>query len=318
MNENNENIWLIGAGQMSIDYAHVLEALKCMYRVIGRGEQSALSFKAASGKNVQTGGLAFALSNSSAPETAIVAVGVEQLAKTATLLINAGTKYILLEKPGGLSSGEIRRLRYHAEKYGAIIMLAYNRRFYSSTQKALQLIKSDGGATSCNFEFTEWSHLIRKLPKDTNVKKSWFLGNSSHITDLAFFICGKPLDWQGWYDGKLDWHPSSSRFCGAGKTDKGILFSYHADWEAPGRWSIEVSTLKRKLIFRPIEELKETIIGSLEIKSIKIDDSLDKEFKPGLFRQTKAFLKKEYSSFCNISEQADISKIYAKMAGYDN
>ena len=40
----------------------------------------------------------------------------------------------------------------------------------------------------------------------------------------------------------LDWHSSSSQFCGSGITDKGALFSYSADWESPGRWGIEIKT----------------------------------------------------------------------------
>ena len=49
---------------------------------------------------MQTGGLAQALSADKAPDTAIVAVGVEQLAPTTKQLIQSGTRRILLEKPG--------------------------------------------------------------------------------------------------------------------------------------------------------------------------------------------------------------------------
>ena len=49
--------------------------------------------------NVSTGGIGIALNSRPAPEIAIVAVGVEQLASVTTQLIESGTRSILLEKP---------------------------------------------------------------------------------------------------------------------------------------------------------------------------------------------------------------------------
>ena len=42
---------------------------------------------------------------------------------------------------------------------------------------------------------------------------------------------------------------------GAGVTERNIMFSYHADWQALGRWSVEVLTYKRRFIFRPMKQL---------------------------------------------------------------
>ena len=316
MNVEENSLWLIGAGPMSVDYARVLDALVVGYSVVGRSKRSALTFKEVTGKTVQAGGVSSAIESSTAPETAIVSVGIEQLARTAGLLIDAGTKRILLEKPGGLNSGELRGLCSRAQKRGVIVMIAYNRRFYASTLKALELIRSDGGVTSCCFECTEWSNQIGPLKKAPGIKETWFLGNSTHVADLAFFLSGTPMEWQGWHEGSLEWHPASARFCGAGRTDRGALFSYHADWESPGRWGIEVCTRRRRLVFRPMEQLHETLIGSVTVNPVDIDDSLDREFKPGLYRQTEAFLNGNYGSFCNLPRQAELCSIYEKMAGY--
>ena len=49
-------------------------------------------------------------------------------------------------------------------------------------------------------------------------------GNSSHVIDLVFHLIGKPMDWNFWHSGTIDWHPSSSKFVGAGITDRNILF----------------------------------------------------------------------------------------------
>jgi hypothetical protein len=79
-------------------------------------------------------------------------------------------------------------------------------------------------------------------------------------------------------------------FCGAGVTDRGALFSYQANWQSAGRWSVELLTPRHRLHLRPLESLGVQEIGSLEIQPFPLDDQLDRDFKPGLYRQTQAFL----------------------------
>ncbi len=301
---------------MAQDYAKVLQALDTSFEVIGRGEASAITFDQATGITPRTGGVGVALQQASAPETAIVAVGVRQLAKTATALIEAGTRHILLEKPGGVNIEEIRQLHEVATRNDVDVWLAYNRRFYASTLKAEELIADDGGVTSVQFEFTEWSHKIRDLPKAPSVKERWFLGNSTHVVDLVFYLCGVPADWKYWHAGSLNWHPAAARFCGAGVTDRGVMFSYLADWESPGRWGIEILTRKRRLIFRPMEQLQVMHLGSVQIEPMEIESTLDKGFKPGLYRQTRAFLTEEASRFCFLPQQVRYAELYSQMGGY--
>lgn len=310
------SLWLIGAGVMGQDYAKVLRVLDVEFSVIGRSAESAGKFEAATGVPARQGGLSDALGTLGAPEQAIVAVGVEQLASVATELVEAGTRRILVEKPGGLDTAAIRVLQQAAARCGAEISIAYNRRFYASTAMARKMIEEDGGATSCTFEFTEWSHVIAPLVKGPGVKEAWFLANSTHVVDLAFHLCGVPADWKAWHGGSLSWHPSSARFCGAGITRSGVFFSYHADWEAPGRWGVEVLTRKRRLVFRPMEQLQVVPLGSVRLENVELDDSMDKEFKPGLFMQTKAFLDRDGRLLCSLDEQLEHCKVYDQMAGY--
>ena len=310
------NLWLIGSGPMAQDYATVLQDLGALFTVIGRGEESARNFQSETGLTVQTGGLAQALSADKAPDTAIVVVGVEQLAPTTKQLIQSGTQRILLEKPGGLNVAELSDLEAIANSSDAQVWLAYNRRFYASTLRAEEMIAEDGGVTSFHFEFTEWSHQIQHLQKAPGVMDHWVLGNSSHVLDLAFHLGGFPSDWRGWSGGGVDWHPASSRYCGAGLTEKGALFSYFADWEAPGRWGVEVMTRKRRLIFRPMEQLQVTSLGSVKVESVELSDQLDKDFKPGLYRQTQSFLAGDVERFCSLAEQVEHAKFYSQVAGY--
>ena len=307
---------MIGSGPMAEDYATVLQDLGALFTVIGRGEESARNFQSETGLTVQTGGLAQALSADKAPDTAIVVVGVEQLAPTTKQLIQSGTQRILLEKPGGLNVAELSDLEAKANSSGAQVWVAYNRRFYTSTLRAEEMISEDGGVTSFHFEFTEWSHQIQHLQKAPGVMDHWVLGNSSHVLDLAFYLGGFPKDWKCWSGGGVDWHPASSRYCGAGFTEKGALFSYFADWEVPGRWGVEVMTRKRRLIFRPMEQLHTTHLGTVRVDPVEIDDQLDREYKPGLYRQTEAFLRGHNSRFCTLAEQVKHASLYSEIAGY--
>ena len=310
------SLWLIGAGVMAQDYAKVLQGLDMPFEAIGRGAYSAAEFEKATGKQVRTGGLADALLADKAPENAIIAVGVEQLAPTTAELIRAGVKRIMVEKPAGLDLAEIQSLNRIAEENGASVLLAYNRRFYGSVQQARQCIVEDGGVLSAQFEFTEWSHLIAPLVKGEGVKERWLLGNSTHVIDLAFHLIGRPADWKCCHAGSIDWHPAAARFAGAGITEKNVMFSYLADWQAPGRWGVELLTAKRRLILRPMEQLQVTPLGTVKVEAIEPLDTLDHDYKPGLYRQTQAFLEGNDNLFCKLPEQVENVRLYSEMAGY--
>lgn len=301
---------------MAQDYARVLQSLGLEFNVIGRSLNSAKEFERITGLKVYIGGLSSMLSHSDAPYQAIVAVGIEKLAEVASELIRAGSKHVLIEKPGGLNSFHLRILHQLAVSHGCNVLIAYNRRFYASTAMARKLIAEDGGATSCTFEFTEWSHVIAPLKKGSGVKRAWFLANSTHVVDLAFHLCGFPVEWKGWHGGSLKWHPSAARFCGSGITEHGVFFSYQADWESPGRWGLEVLTRKSRFILRPMEQLQVVKLGSVKTDMVELNDIFDKEFKPGLYKQTKAFLEEDARLFCSLEEQLRHCDIYDEMAGY--
>jgi predicted dehydrogenase len=310
--------WLIGAGPMGRDYYKVLQALGEPVTVIGRGEKSAAEFESVTGQTVMRGALELHLEELGAPTQAIVAVGIDKLATVAAALINAGTKRILLEKPGALNRNELQRLAELAVTHNSTVLIGYNRRFHAATLEVERLIAEDGGATFCVFEFTEWAHTITPLSLHKEVKDNWMYSNSSHVADLAFFLSGSPGEVATFHGGHLDWHNKSARFAGAGVTERGVFFSYYADWEAPGRWGIELMTRKRRFILRPLEKLQVTQLASTAIAEVPLDDLLDKAYKPGLYLQTKAFLQGEDCRFCSIDQQRMNLDVYAAMAGYSH
>lgn len=310
-------VWLIGSGTMSQSYAAVLRALSAETVVVGRGEPSAQQFQQACGLPVVTGGLrAFLAGPPVIADAAIVSVGVEALAETTEQLLDHGVKNILVEKPCALDSESLTKLRILARARRARVCIGYNRRFFASTLKVQELAAQDGGILSCFFEFTEWGHEIETLTKGPGVKERWLLSNSSHVIDLAFHLIGAPAELHAITRGTLPWHPSASVFVGSGLSERAVPFAYHANWGAPGRWGLEVLTSNMRLVLRPMESVQAMRKGSVAIESVPIDDALDKQFKPGLYRQVSEFLAGTEGALCTLDDQIAAWPAYCRMGGY--
>lgn len=307
-------IWIIGAGVIAREYAKVLHALSKDFICIGRGETSAKEFEDATGFSVITGGLSNFLSNSPLlPEGAIIATNAEQLANTTLELLNYGVKRIFCEKPGFNDPSELIPVVAAAEKNKAEVFYAYNRRFFASTLAAEKIIKEDGGLLSFNFEFTEWGHVIAKSRRAPEVKKNWFYANSTHVIDLAFFLGGDPVEMSCYSKDKSEFNDPIN-FSGAGRTDKDVLFSYNANWNAPGRWAVELLTANHRIYLKPMEQLQLQDKGSVKVYPVEIDDNLEKDFKPGFYLETKAFLDNENIRLCSINEQfRHLQMVYNKI-----
>ncbi len=310
-------VWLIGSGTMAVAYAAVLKELAVDLTVVGRGTASADAFTQATGLKVVRGGVQQALAAAPVmPDAAIVAVGVEVLFETARALVAAGVKSILIEKPGALYQDQLIALRDLALRLGSDVRIGYNRRHFASTSQALAMAQADGGFTSCTFEFTEWGHEIETLVKGEGVKERWLLSNSSHVIDLVFFLIGRPQKLNTQVSGSLAWHPSGSRFVGSGESTRGIPFSYHANWDAPGRWGVELLSRNYRYIFRPMEALHVMRRGSVASEAVPLDNALDLQFKPGLMRQTCDFLEGRRVQICSLDEQLLVWEDYCRIAGY--
>lgn len=283
------SLLLVGTGYMGKEYAKVLKAMKLPFIVVGRSQNSSAIFTSEIGTRAESGGLDNWLKKNKVPEKAIIAVTEDQLGVATRQLIKAGCKEILVEKPGGFNVKDVKLVAIEAKKHKTKIFVGYNRRFYASTLTALDIIKKEG-VSSFNFDFTERSYVVKTSKQSDKIKKEWFLQNSTHVIDMAFFMGGWPKMMTCYKKGKTSWHPSGSIYSGAGLSDKNALFSYHANWESAGRWSVEIMTSKTKLIFRPLEKLQIQKYGSMAIEDYILNDKLDVDFKPGLYKQVESFL----------------------------
>ena len=311
-------VWLIGAGNMATDYAKILIAQNIDFTAIGRSKENAIKMEDEVGVKIEYGGIEeFTKINKTIPESAIVSVGVEELYNTALCLLELGIKNILLEKPGAVDIKSLKKLKSIAKAKSVNLFIAYNRRCYASVLKLKELIYNDGGLRSFNFEFTEWAHIIVKLPSSDSIKNNWLIANSTHVIDLAFFIGGKPIEMSSYHSGSLNWHPSGAIFTGAGLCQNNILFSYSANWTSAGRWALEFMTEKNRYILKPMERLTKIKIGSVnEEEVLNIDYSLDDKYKPGLYLQVKNFLEKDFDYLCSVEEQITSFDFFARIGNY--
>ena len=285
------NVLLIGAGPMAVAYAKALRGQGIPFTVVGRGAQSAAAFSAATGVRPFEGGLSAYLKTHAceAGTPVIVALPVVQLATATCELISAGARKLLVEKPAGLDMAEIELVSAAARSHKAAVYVGYNRRFYASVAAVREMIAEDGGVTSFHMEFTELADRVATPERDPRLLANWTLANSSHVIDLAFHLGGAPRYLDGDVAGALPWHPDGAVFAGHGRTAGGALFTWHANWNSAGRWGLDLRTRKRRLFLQPLEKLQVQPIGSFELSDVAIDDKLDREFKPGIFRELQTF-----------------------------
>lgn len=313
-----KQVFLVGTGQMAIDYLAVLDNLSYNITVIGRGVESAEKFKSITGVKPFVGGLNEYISKNGLTENAyvIIATGTEALMSSLLVALQAGAYKVLIEKPAAISIEELLESEELLKPYSEKVFVAYNRRFYASVKEAQRMIDEDGGLKTIHFEFTEWAHKIEPLTKASGVKENWFFANSTHIVDLAFYLAGKPIDWNTYSKaGSLKWH-SKVNFTGAGITDKGVLFSYLSNWESAGRWAVELLTEKRRIYLKPMEKISIQQKGSVALVEHAFDDSMDTQFKPGLMLQVAAFLTNRDDNLLNIKEHIKNAKdIFSKIIG---
>jgi predicted dehydrogenase len=304
------NVLLVGCGPIAVSYAEVLTALGVRFDVVGRGQTSAGTFFAKTGVKPYLGGLNWYLAERGFNQAtaAIVALPVPALAKSVDCLANAGIARVLVEKPAGLTEQEIGDLARRISHLPTQVFVAFNRRFYQSSIVARSLIAEDGGVTSFHVEFTERADRIASTAKDPAVLQNWFLANSCHVLDLAFELGGRPTQLSGQVHGSLPWHPAGAIFVGSGKTDSSALFSWHADWSSAGRWGVDLRTSRRRIVLQPLETIQVQSRGDMVLANLPIDDAMDRDFKPGFYRQVEAFLSPapELSSLQSLSAHADL------------
>lgn len=302
---------------MAKEYYRVLHAMGHSVLVLGRGEQKAKEFEEELGARVFTGDYRAVLKEQETmPEYAVAAVNIGGLCTVTQELMRLGIPNILVEKPVAYRWEDLVPLLQEQKKAGAKVYVAYNRRFFASVQEARKRIREDGGVTSFHFEFTEWAHKVDPVKRPEGEKEGWIFANSTHVMDLAFFLGGFPKEMKSYTAGGLDWHPGGSNYAGAGISERDALFSYQANWQAPGRWAVEVLTTKRRYYLKPMETLQIQELGSVKAEPAELAAPWEERYKPGLYEMVNAFLNHPQDDrLLTLEEHAGHFPVYEQIAG---
>lgn len=287
MTTARSSIVVVGTGRMAREYVRALLHAGCApEQILVRSsiEARALAFAKECGVVCWRDG--------SIASLAIVAVAPDRTPEAVRRQVSDGARYLLVEKPGALSSAGLRKLDHDIRSSGAIAYLALNRRFYPSVFEARRLLDSDGGVVNCHVEFTDLEAHIVALKSEgfwaaENFER-WGLINSVHPIDLAFFLAGVPVQLSHYRTGSLSWHSAGSEFAGSGRTVSGALFSYTASFGGAGRWRVELTSRRRRLLFCPLEELRQQGKDGFGLDLIPVAAE-PANIKPGLAGLINAF-----------------------------
>ena len=176
----------------------------------------------------------------------------------------------------------------------------------------------ENGISSCRYSFTEWLHTIDFEKKKPIAYERWGIQNSLHVIGTVHTLIGMPKQHTGYKSGSLPWHPHGSRFVGAGITELGIPFSYHADWGSGGRWGIEVITEEHLYRLSPLEKLFRCETGSSLWKEVYCPKVFP-DVKEGLAEQIAIMLQPTleiYSPLSTLQHSARMTSFAEQLFGY--
>ena len=249
-----KSVLLVGAGWMARQYANALSQMNVKdVTIISRTQQNINQLCDEFGFQANLNDPKEAFTKIEKKDLTIIATSIESLIPMAKTAIDSGQDNILIEKPGSLYYNDL--LSFDKSSNGKKLRIAYNRLAYPNLHKLKQLIKEEGGITSCNFNFTERIQSIDFNKENKEAYSRWGIANSLHIISMVLDLIGIPKEFLFYQAGKLDWHPTGSIFVGSGLTEKNIPFSYHADWGSSGRWGIEVMTNENAYRLISLEDL---------------------------------------------------------------
>jgi hypothetical protein len=144
----------------------------------------------------------------------------------------------------------------------------------------------------------------------------WFLANSTHLVDLAFLLAGAPQRLTADVAGTLPLasHGRGLRRIGPHGTRCALQLPRGlAVGRAVGRRRVHREAPARPA---PARDSAQQVRRVLTIEPVAIDDTLDTQYKAGLYRQTAAFLTSERGALCSLAEHHRRLGVYCRMAGY--
>ena len=311
---------IVGAGKMGLAHAKVMSRMSDVAVLVWAPSKKRFSDFGSLGVDLKSSNLTDSLENFK-PSHVIIASPVETLCEVASRIMDFGVREILVEKPAVIDFHSGVKLQQKAKALKANVFIGYNRRFYSSFQSVIKKIQNEKDVLrAIHFQFDE-PFLDENPPKNQSkvALSRWVLSNSLHVIDSAFLATGLPeIDQITCYaSGSLSWHEAGSYYAGFGNVGKNVNFSYNASWGTPGKWSVDWITSKYRYYFSPLEEVRILKQGSFDYETMALDNSLDLDFKPGLFSQNESFLYSiNTEKLATLNDALKLVELGKKMGNY--
>ena len=282
MMKNKFKIALIGAGYMAEEYLKIFFKKKIICEAIfsRTSIKSKILKKRYKIKKIYTS--LNDLKNDNNINALIIAINEEFLKKILNKL-DLNRYRILCEKPIGVNYVETKNIISKIKNKNIYVSL--NRRFYSSNQKAKDLIDKYKGKRLISIRDQQIQNFRSKI-----VNKNLMYCNSVHLIDyINIYARGKLIKIQKLKKFKnKNFSENLTRLIFSSKDE--VL--YHCNWNSPGPWSVNIIQKNHSIEMKPLENLvQEKIINDKRIRIFHNKSKIDCEFKPGLFYQVSEFIK---------------------------
>jgi predicted dehydrogenase len=223
---------------------------------------------------------------------------------------------VLLEKPAGYDLADATRIRDAAARADSRAFVAFNRRAYSSTRQALELLQDDSSQRFIKVvdqQDQQAAILVTKQPE--LVARNYMFANSIHLIDY-FRVLGRgevasvePI---------VPWKPERPGLVLAKiNFTSGDVGLYEGIWNGPGPWVVSVNTPEQRIEMRPLEQVSVQSRGTRAVTRLDVDGD-DKTYKPGLRYQAKqavAATRGQSAELATIADSWHSMKLVADIFG---
>lgn len=239
------------------------------------------------------------------PDIVIVSVNETSTYKILKIL----TKFdiiCLIEKPVGFNFYQSEKISKLKKNDGFKGFIALNRRYYSSVQKAQNIISKDLSPRIIHIYDQESTLIAKKSGKPTQVVKNWMYANSIHMIDFAYqFGRGKIKKIKKLNKGNIFKESYVSALL---YFDSGDVVFYHCFWNRKAPWKVEISTQNFYIQLKPIEKLSYLSKKNVKWNNVKKSNS-DINYKPGIHLLLKDIVNPKKNNLMDLKYSYKLMKL---------
>jgi predicted dehydrogenase len=305
----------VGAGYMAEEHMRAFASLPDVTIAGVHSRTRERAEKLAASYNTQVYDSVSELYNKTGADLVVVTVIELSMAEVASACFDHHWA-VLLEKPAGYDLADATRIRDAAARADSRAFVAFNRRAYSSTRQALELLQDDSSQRFIKVvdqQDQQAAILVTKQPE--LVARNYMFANSIHLIDY-FRVLGRgevasvePI---------VPWKPERPGLVLAKiNFTSGDVGLYEGIWNGPGPWVVSVNTPEQRIEMRPLEQVSVQPRGTRAVTRLDVDGD-DKTYKPGLRYQAKqavAATRGQSAELATIADSWHSMKLVADIFG---